>query len=143
MQGIFSSSSNIFSDSILILQWVIFFALFGDWFVARKRNIKVHKKLILTLFIVQTVFNLYMLSRILTQQVHISALIIIHGTLGFFAYLLILYTILFMMKKLPESLRFKFITLDNRIWLMRLAMVVWMFFTISGTLVYASIYLTH
>ena len=139
MQGIFSSSSNIISDSILILQWVIFLALLGDWFVARRRDIKTHRRIILTLFTIQTLFNLYMLTRIFTLH-KLSLLIIIHGTLGSFAYLLILYTILFMTRKLPESLRF--FNKDNRIWLMRSAMVIWMFFTISGTLVYASIYLT-
>ena len=139
MQGIFSSSSNIISDSILILQWVIFLALLGDWFVARRRDIKTHRRIILTLFTIQTLFNLYMLTRILTIH-KLSLLNIIHGTLGSIAYLLILYTILFMTRKLPESLRF--FNKDNRIWLMRSAMVIWMFFTISGTLVYASIYLT-
>lgn len=135
------ATSNLFSESILILEWVIFCLLIVNWYFARKRNIKVHMRLIISLFTVETFFNLYMLSKILTfnsaQQV--TLLMIIHGSLGFFAYLLILYTILFMTEKLPKFL--VFFTKDNRIWLMRFTTLVWMFFTISGTIVYSTIYL--
>ena len=135
------ATSNIFSESILLLEWVIFCLLIVNWYFARKRNIKVHMRLIISLFTVETIFNLYMLSRILTfnssqQQ---NSLMIIHGSLGFLAYLLILYTILFMTEKIPQSL--VFFTKDNRIWLMRFTTLVWMFFTISGTIVYITIYL--
>ena len=137
LQGIFSSNSNIFSDSVLVLQWIIFIILLFDWYVAHKRDIKNHKRIILTLFVIQTIFNLYMVLRIFS--ITIKPLLIIHGTLGFFAYLLILYTILYMTKKLPESLRF--VPKEKRIWLMRTTMVVWLFFTISGTIVYITLYL--
>ena len=137
MLGILTTKSSIVSDTILLAQWIIFIILFLNWYVARKRDIKTHKRIILTLFTVQTLFNIYMLSRIIS--IEIQPILILHGTLGFLAYLLILYTVLFMTEHLPESL--KFFTKENRIWLMRTTSIIWMLFTFSGTLVFYTIYL--
>lgn len=129
--------ANIISDSILVLQWVIFLLLIVNYFIAHKRDIKTHQRLVLSLFAVETLFNLYMLSRVFV--VKIVPILILHATLGFCAYILIVYTILYMTEKLPESLRF--VPNEKRIWLMRTTTVVWMFFTVSGTIVYITLYL--
>lgn len=130
---------NLFSDSVLILQWVIFVLLLFNYYVAHQRNIKIHERLVISLFVVETLFNLYMLTRFFTLLNNIPVIVIIHATLGFFAYVLILYTILYMTEILPDSLRF--VPQENRIWLMRAALLFWLFFTVSGTIVYITLYL--
>ena len=136
MQGLISQNSNMLSDLVLIFQWVIFTVLLIDWYIARKRDIKNHKRIILTLFSIQTVFNLYMLFR--ATGIQLQGIVLIHSVIGFFAYLLILYTVLYMTKKLPESLRF--VPKERRTLLMQLTTVFWLFFTISGSLVYLTLY---
>ena len=130
---------NLISDSVLILQWVIFLLLLFTYYLANKRDIKTHERLVISLFVVETLFNLYMLTRFFTLLNNLPVIVIIHATLGFFAYLLILYTILYMTEILPNSLRF--MPQEKRIWLMRTALVVWLFFTFSGTIVYIALYL--
>jgi uncharacterized membrane protein YozB (DUF420 family) len=137
MQGLFTSNSNILSDGVLVSQWVIFILLLVDWYIARKRDIINHKRLVISLFVLQTAFNLFMLIRFFS--IDLDIIIIFHGLAGLFAYLLIAYTILYMTEKLPEKLRF--VPKKRRTLLMKITTIFWLFFTISGTSVYFLIYL--
>lgn len=133
MTGIFGD--ELLSDLVLLVQWVVFLGLLYSWFLARKKNFTLHKQLITALFTIQVLTSLYMVYRLF--QLDIQPILLIHGLFGFVAFLVILYTILFMHRKLPSSLE---IPKVRQKLLMQVAAVLWLVLTFSGSFVFVTLY---
>ncbi len=121
---------------VLSIQWLVFLIVAIGIYFAVKKNFSVHQKLLTSAAIVQIVFIAIMITVFLSRSGYPS-IVYIHMIGGTLVALLVIYTVLSMNGLLPAKYIFP---KDKQKLLMRITAFFWLFFVLSGSLVFTLTY---
>lgn len=122
--------------AILFIQWVILLLVLVGVYFAVKKNFSTHQNIMTFSAIIQILLIVLMIIKFFSGVTY-PAIIYVHVALGSIIALVILYTLLVMNKKLPNSLN---ISESRQKLLMRVTAIFWIIMIVAGTTVFYVIY---
>jgi purine-cytosine permease-like protein len=142
MSGFLGTAASLRSDLVLITTWLLLIVAIIGFFQARKQRFDTHESImpwaVLLNWIPILIVMIPVILRILTSGVHPAGSayftqIFLHSGLGLVTQLLLTYTVV-RMKWAPN------LPPKNPLWLMRIALILWVLTVLGGTYFYLVAY---